>query len=315
MTEVLLLIVSLGLVLACGAFVAAEFSFVTVDRSTVERAVEEGDAGARGVLDALHNLSTQLSGAQLGITLTNLLIGFMAEPAIAKLIDGPLEDLGVPSGAVSGISVAIGLILATAFTMVLGELVPKNLAIALPLGTAKLVQGFMRGFTRVFRPVISLFNASANAVLHRLGIEPQEELASARSPEELTSLAARSAQQGTLAPDTATLLQRSIAFGDRRADDVMTPRTRARARATRSGGAPRSPGGPHPDRSDPRCVGTATWRLVAVAVGHREAHTSSTRAPGPVSRTAIGRSGESPLGRPARLFRTPSSEESRGRSG
>ena len=173
MTEVLLLIVSLGLVLACGAFVAAEFSFVTVDRSTVERAAEEGDAGARGVLDALHSLSTQLSGAQLGITLTNLLIGFMAEPAIAELIDGPLEDLGVPSGAVSGISVAIGLILATAFTMVLGELVPKNLAIALPLGTAKLVQGFMRGFTRVFRPVIALFNASANAVLHRLGIEPR----------------------------------------------------------------------------------------------------------------------------------------------
>jgi CBS domain containing-hemolysin-like protein len=225
-TEVLLLAVSLALVLACGAFVAAEFSFVTVDRSTVERAAEEGDAGARGVLDALHSLSTQLSGAQLGITLTNLLIGFMAEPAIAELIDGPLEDLGVPSGAVSGISVAIGLILATAFTMVLGELVPKNLAIALPLGTAKLVQGFMRGFTRVFRPVIALFNASANAVLHRLGIEPQEELASARSPEELTSLAARSAQQGTLAADTATLLQRSIAFGDRRADDVMTPRTR-----------------------------------------------------------------------------------------
>jgi CBS domain containing-hemolysin-like protein len=225
-TEVLLLIVSLGLVVACGAFVAAEFSFVTVDRPTVERAAEEGDHGARGVLDALHSLSTQLSGAQLGITLTNLLIGFMAEPAIAHLIDGPLEDLGVPSSAVSGVAVAIGLIVATAFTMVLGELVPKNLAIALPLRTAKLVQGFMRGFTRVFRPVIALFNGCANAVLHRLGIEPQEELASARSPEELTSLVARSAQQGTLAPDTATLLQRSIAFGDRHADDVMTPRTR-----------------------------------------------------------------------------------------
>ena len=226
MTEVLLLVVSLALVVACGAFVAAEFSFVTVDRSTVERAADEGDHGARGVLDALQSLSTQLSGAQLGITLTNLLIGFMAEPAIAHLIDGPLEDLGVPSSAVSGVAVAIGLIVATAFTMVLGELVPKNLAIALPLRTAKLVQGFMRGFTRLFRPVIALFNASANAVLHRLGIEPQEELASARSPEELTSLAARSAQQGTLAPDTATLLQRSIAFGDRHADDVMTPRTR-----------------------------------------------------------------------------------------
>jgi CBS domain containing-hemolysin-like protein len=225
-TEVVLLLVSLGLVVACGAFVAAEFSFVTVDRPTVERAAEGGDGSARGVLEALHSLSTQLSGAQLGITLTNLLIGFMAEPALAELIDGPLESLGVPSGAVSGVAVVIALLVATATTMVLGELVPKNLAIALPLGTAKRVQRFMRTFTRINRPAIALFNASANAVLRRLGIEPQEELASARSPEELTSLVGRSAQQGTLAPDTATLLQRSIAFGDRHADDVMTPRTR-----------------------------------------------------------------------------------------
>ena len=226
MTEVLVLVISLGLVVACGAFVAAEFSFVTVDRATVERAAEQGDGGARGVLDALHNLSTQLSGAQLGITLTNLLIGFMAEPAIARLIDAPLESLGVPEGAVHGVAVVIALVLATGVTMVFGELVPKNLAIALPLRTAKLVQGFMRGFTRVNRPVITLFNSSANAILRRLGIEPQEELASARSPEELTSLVGHSAEQGTLAPATATLLQRSIAFGDRRADDVMTPRTR-----------------------------------------------------------------------------------------
>jgi CBS domain containing-hemolysin-like protein len=225
-TEVLLLLVSLALVVACGAFVAAEFSFVTVDRSTVDRAAEAGDSSARGVQSALQSLSTQLSGAQLGITLTNLLIGFLAEPAIAELIDGPLEDIGVPSGAVHGVAVAIGLSLSTAVTMVLGELVPQNLAVAVPLRTAKAVQGFMRAFTRVNRPVITLFNASANAVLRRLGIEPQEELASARSPEELMSLVGRSAEQGTLAPDTATLLQRSLAFGDRRADEIMTPRTR-----------------------------------------------------------------------------------------
>jgi CBS domain containing-hemolysin-like protein len=233
--EVVLLVVSLALVVACGTFVAAEFSFVTVDRSTVDRAAEAGDGKARGVQSALQSLSTQLSGAQLGITLTNLLIGFLAEPAIAKLIDGPLEDIGVPSGAVHGVAVAIGLIVSTAVTMVLGELVPQNLAVALPLGTAKAVQRFMRAFTALNRPVISLFNAAANAVLRRLGIEPQEELASARSPEELMSLVARSAKQGTLAPDTATLLQRSLAFGDRRADEIMTPRTRMMAvRATDS---------------------------------------------------------------------------------
>ena len=226
MTEALLLLLSLALVVACGAFVAAEFSFVTVDRASVERAAEAGDGPAQGVLSALRGLSTQLSGAQLGITITNLLIGFMAEPAIARIIDGPLEDLGVPSGAVHGVAVVIALVLATAITMVIGELVPQNLAVALPLQTARAVQGFMRGFTTVNRPAIALFNAAANAVLRRLGIEPQEELASARSPEELMSLVGRSAEQGTLAPATATLLQRSIAFGDRRADEIMTPRTR-----------------------------------------------------------------------------------------
>jgi CBS domain containing-hemolysin-like protein len=229
MIELLLLFISLALVVACGAFVAAEFSFVTVDRSTVDRAAEAGDSRARGVRTALRSLSTQLSGAQLGITLTNLLIGFLAEPTIADLIDGPLEDIGVPSGAVTGIAYVIALLVATTFTMVLGELVPKNLAIARPLQTAKTVQGFMRGFTRLNRPLIAVFNGAANAILRRFDIEPQEELASARSPEELASLIARSASEGTLERDTATLLQRSLGFAERDAVDVMTPRTRMRS--------------------------------------------------------------------------------------
>ncbi|HSJ22617.1 MAG TPA: CNNM domain-containing protein, partial [Nocardioidaceae bacterium] len=92
MTEILLLALSLGLVLACGVFVAAEFSFVTVDRSTVERAAAQGSRAAQGVQSGLRSLSTQLSGAQVGITVTNLAIGFLAEPAIARIIDGPLES-------------------------------------------------------------------------------------------------------------------------------------------------------------------------------------------------------------------------------
>jgi CBS domain containing-hemolysin-like protein len=228
MIELLLLMAALLLVVACGAFVAAEFAFVTVDRAAVERAVEEGDAGARGVAVALRSLSTQLSGAQLGITLTNLLIGFLAEPAIADLVDGPLESAGVPPGAVTGVALVIALTLSTGFTMVLGELVPKNLAIARPLETARAVQRFMRVFTRVNGPLIRAFNAMANSILRRLGVEPQEELASARSAQELMSLVRRSAAQGTLEPRTAALLQRSLAFGARRAEDVMTPRVRMR---------------------------------------------------------------------------------------
>jgi CBS domain containing-hemolysin-like protein len=224
--EVLLLLGALALVVACGAFVAAEFAFVTVDRASAERAADAGDARARGVVAALRSLSTQLSAAQLGITVTNLLIGFMAEPAIARLIDGPLTSIGLSEDAAEGVALIVALVLATGATMVFGELVPKNLAIAKPLATAKAVQGFQRGFTRSTAILIRAFNGTANAILRRLGIEPQEELASARSPEELASLAGRSAQQGTLEPETATMLQRSITFGDRRATDVMTPQVR-----------------------------------------------------------------------------------------
>jgi CBS domain containing-hemolysin-like protein len=224
MIELLLIGIALLLIAACGAFVAAEFAFVTIDRSTVERAAEQGDRRAAGVLASLRSLSTQLSAAQIGITITNLLIGFLAEPSIAHLIDGPLESIGIPGGAVEGVAVVIALVLATGFTMLFGELVPKNLAIAQPLATAKAVQGFHRAFTRITAPFVRLANGTANRIVRRLGFEPQEELASARSPEELASLVRRSAQQGTLAPATAALLERSLAFGERNAHDVMTPR-------------------------------------------------------------------------------------------
>ncbi|EFC85175.1 hemolysin family protein [Frankia sp. EUN1f] len=226
MTEALLLLLSIVLVVTCGVFVAAEFAFVTVDRPSVERAADAGDRSAAGVLTGLRQLSTQLSGAQLGITITNLAIGFLAEPAIADLLEGPLTSLGASHGVARGVSVALALVLATAFTMLYGELVPKNLAIARPLGTARAVQRPQRVFTRAVRPLIHSLNSTANALLRRVNIEPQEELASARSPQELFSLLGRSAEHGTLPRETATLMQRSLTFGDRVAEDVMTPRMR-----------------------------------------------------------------------------------------
>ncbi len=227
--EWLLLAVSVVLVVACGLFVAAEFALVTVDRAEVDRAAREGDRGAAGVQTALRALSTQLSGAQIGITLTNLVIGFLAEPAIAALIREPLADLGVPRGAVQPTALALGLVIATIATMVFGELVPKNVAIALPLATAKATQRFQRGFTAVMGWPIRMLNGSANAIVRSLGVEPQEELRSARSSEELSSLARRSATEGTLDTETAHLVQRSIAFGPRTAGEIMTPRLRMAA--------------------------------------------------------------------------------------
>ncbi len=226
MTPWLLLLASLALIAICGLFVAAEFSFVTVDRGSVDRAAAAGDAGAEGVQRALRTLSTQLSGAQVGITVTNLAVGFLAEPAIAQLVDTPLEAIGVPDDWVSPIAIGIGLALGTVLTMLFGEMVPKNVALAMPLETARNTQRFMRGFTALNKWPIRVLNGSANALVRRLGIEPQEELRSARSSEELASLVQRSAVQGTLDPETAELMERSVEFGTRTAGEIMTPRVR-----------------------------------------------------------------------------------------
>ncbi|QSB15395.1 HlyC/CorC family transporter [Natronosporangium hydrolyticum] len=226
MTEWLLLSFALVLVAANAVFVAAEFSLVAVDHAAVERAVRGKVRGAAGVLRARRSLSTQLSGAQLGITVTSLLIGFIAEPSLAALLTGPLGLAGLPPGAMTAVSVILALAIATIFQMIFGELVPKNLAIARPMPTARAVTPLQRGFTAAARPLITVLNGAANRLLRLMGIEPQEELQSARSARELASLVRRSAQQGTLPRPTAQLLTRTLAFGDRTAQDVMTPRRR-----------------------------------------------------------------------------------------
>ncbi|MGJ3402396.1 hemolysin family protein [Glutamicibacter sp. Je.9.36] len=220
------LLIALLLILGCGLFVAAEFALITVNRNQVKQAAANGDRRASGVLKGMETLSTQLSGAQLGITLTNLGIGFLAEPAIAALVVGPLQDFGLDETLARSVSIAIALILATILTMVFGELVPKNLAIAKPFETAKAVVGFQRGFSIVTKPFLSFFNGNANWIVRRFGIEPQEELASTRSAEELVALVGHSAREGLLPSETAEMLRRTVAFGNRRAHDVMTARSR-----------------------------------------------------------------------------------------
>jgi len=202
-------------------FVAAEFSLVTVDRASLDRLVDEGDAGARTVRSAVRELSFQLSGAQLGITITTLLAGYLAEPALASLLHAPLAFFG---SARDGVAKVLALVIATLLSMLFGELVPKNVAISRPLPTARLTARGMSVFSRLFGFVIRVLNGSANFLVRRLGVEPQEELASARSPEELGMLAAYSAKAGALPEETALLLRRTIRFGEKRAAEAMTPR-------------------------------------------------------------------------------------------
>ena len=226
MNEWLGLGIAAVMLLTCSMFVAAEFAFVTVDRGSIERAAGEGNKRAVGTAKALKKLSTQLSGAQLGITLTNLAIGFLAEPSLAQLLRGPMTGLGVPDGAVRPVSIGIAFVFANLLTMVIGELVPKNLAIASPVRTSYMTQGFMRGFTAVMAWPIRVFNGSANAIVRALGVEPQEELRSVRNPEEIASLVRRSAKEGVMDDETARLVERSLSFAAKDADDIMTPRVR-----------------------------------------------------------------------------------------
>src|SRR3954469_1163337 len=203
-------------------FVAAEFGLVTVDRSEIETRAESGDRRAQTVRHALHELSFQLSGAQLGITLMTLLTGYLAEPALSRLFRPVIEPIA--GGATDTVTHVLALILATLISMLFGELVPKNAALARPMRAALATAAPLRSFSRLFKWLIGALYGSANWLVRRLGIEPQEELASARSPEELGLLAAISARAGALPTETATLLRRTIRFSEKRAAEAMTPR-------------------------------------------------------------------------------------------
>ena len=222
------LLVGLGVLLTAGTavFVAAEFALVTLDPGLVERQTAADDTRGRSVLRALRRLSTQLSGAQVGITVTTVLLGYTTQPAVVRLLGLPLEGWGVGAAVAGALAAVLALVLVNGFSMLFGELVPKNFAIARPLGTARVVAPLQLGFTTGLRPVIALTNGTANALLRRVGVEPREELSGARSPAELASLVRRSAAQGTLDQATATLLTNSIDFSTLTAVDVMTDRTR-----------------------------------------------------------------------------------------
>ncbi|MGH3322824.1 MAG: hemolysin family protein, partial [Streptomyces sp.] len=230
--SLLLLAAAFVLILANGFFVAAEFGLVTVERPEAERAAAEGDRSARAVTAALGELSFQLSGTQLGITLTSLVVGMLSEPALAALLAPPLTATGLPPGAVSGIAVMTGMLVASAVQMVVGELVPKNWAVSRPLAVARFVARPQRLFSAAFRPLITLLNALANRIVRAFGVQPADELASARTPGELVSLARHSARAGAIEQDTADLFVRTLSLAELTAQHVMTPRVRVSALQT-----------------------------------------------------------------------------------
>ena len=209
------LLAVLLLILMTGFFVAAEFAFVAVDRNRVERLVREGRGAARAVDRIVHHLAFYLSGTQLGITVASLVLGFVAGPTVASALEPLLGD---------GLSVAVGFALVTVGSMVIGELIPKNISIARAERVSMALARPILVYAAVFGPVFRLLNRSANATVARLHVEPQEELGSVRTLEELELLIRSSGEQGTLDPEAFTLLTRTLRFNDKTAADALVPR-------------------------------------------------------------------------------------------
>ena len=221
-----MLALGLALTIGTGLFVASEFSLINLERSELEARRDRGERGLSNTIKALKRTSTHLSGAQLGITLTTMLTGFLAEPALTSLLEPQLSGLGFSEDATHATAVVLGMLFATLFSVLVGELVPKNLALSIPLQTAKGVVVFQMLFTWTFAWLIVALNATGNAIVRSFGIEPKEELSSSRTAEELTSLLRRSASLGSLDANTATLLTKTLALSQLVAADVMTPRPR-----------------------------------------------------------------------------------------
>lgn len=216
------LVAVVGLVLANGYFVAAEFSFVAARRGKLEADGPDDRRSARAV-EVHRRLSFMLSGAQLGITVTSLVVGFIAEPTLGRALEPVVGAVGVPEGARFGVALTVGFVLATIGQMVLGELAPKNLAIARPEPVARALASSTLVYLKVASLLIRLFDGSANRLLRAVGIEPAEEVHGAVSTAELELIVQESAESGKLTSRQAALLARALEFGELRAADAMVP--------------------------------------------------------------------------------------------
>lgn len=223
--NIVFIALGLPLILGTALFVATEFSLVALDQASVEKRAAEGDKRAAVILTALKRLSLELSSSQVGITLTTILLGYTTQVAIGDLL---ADSLGAWMGAAAatGIALALAFVITNGLSMIFGELVPKNLALADPLAVAGRVTPLQMLFTSALRPAIRLLNSHADWVVRRFGVEPVEELSGGRSAPELAALVRRSAEEGTLDVGTAQLLTRSIGISSLTAKDVMTDRGR-----------------------------------------------------------------------------------------
>ena len=218
------LVAILALTVATGYFVAQEFSYVAVDRGKLRALAEQGDVAAGRALKVASRLSFMLSGAQLGITVTALLAGYVAEPYLGQGLAELFGLAGMGRAASLSIAVVVALLFATVVQMVLGELAPKNLAIARPEMLAKALSRSTLMYLAVAGPLIRVFDAASNRLLRRVGIEPVEELPQGATADDLDRIIEASRAQGLLDADTSRLLDHGLDFRTRTAVEVMVPR-------------------------------------------------------------------------------------------
>lgn len=211
------------LLLANAFFVGAEFALISARRDRLEAMAQAGRAGAAAVLRAGADLSRMLAASQLGVTICSLLLGRLGEPAVAHLIEAPFGGLGLPDEVLETVAFALSLAVVVVAHMVIGEMVPKNVAIAGPERTALwLVPPFLL-FTVVMRPVISLFDHTANGVLRLLRVAPKDELETAFTSGELAALIAESGREGLLADDESRRLTATLSSAGHTVAEVLVP--------------------------------------------------------------------------------------------
>jgi CBS domain containing-hemolysin-like protein len=212
------------LLLANGFFVAVEFALIASRRTKLEALAEDGSARARVALGSMRHLNLQLAGAQLGITMASLLLGYVAEPAVGGLIEDALDAfVDLPSGVVRTIGFVVALTVVAFLHMVIGEMVPKNVAIADPERTMLALAVPNRAYVTVFGPVLRILNGLSNAGVRLLGVEPRDELATAASADELAAMLGASRDEGLIEDVAHQLLTGALDLGDRGITTVMVP--------------------------------------------------------------------------------------------
>jgi CBS domain containing-hemolysin-like protein len=223
MSDVLALFATVLLLLGNGFFVGAEFAIISARRDRLATLADEGHRRALVVLAAGKQLPLLIAGAQLGITVCSLGLGALAEPVIAHLLERPFASLGIPAPVLHGVAFALALAIVVALHTVIGEMVPKNLAIAGPERVAMLLVPLHYAYCRLVRPVLGLFTAVSSAILRLMHVEPKDELESAYTPEELAGLIGESRREGLLEASEHRRLTQTLSSSGRTVADVLVP--------------------------------------------------------------------------------------------